>query len=125
MYGSTKQSLAYALTIMLLSLTMILLSLPGWAQLHTTLSPALPNLNLNTGDAAQAGDNAPTSAEAIYCRPPQDQPDSRLKGPKVCLTVGKWRELRAQGLDVSADGRSIVPNAQRQTEAAPGLSGLP
>ena len=122
MYGSTKQSLAYSLTIMLLSLTMILLSLPGWAQLHTTLSPALPNLN--TGDAAQAGDRAPTSAEAIYCRPPQDQPDSRLKGPKVCLTVGKWKELRAQGLDVSADGRSIVPNAQRQTEAAPGFSGL-
>ena len=123
MYGSTKQSLAYSLTVMLLSLTMILLSLPARAQLHTTLSPALPNLN--TGDAPQAGDKAPTSAEAIYCRPPQDQPDSRLKGPKVCLTVAKWKELRAQGLDVSADGRSIVPNAQKQTEAAPGLSGLP
>lgn len=123
MCGSTKQSLAYSLTIMLLSLIMILLSLPARAQLHTTLSPALPNLN--TGDAPQAGDKAPTSAEAIYCRPPQDQPDSRLKGPKVCLTVAKWKELRAQGLDVSADGRSIVPNAQKQTEAAPGLSGLP
>ena len=116
MDSSTNQLLAY-------SLTMMLLSSSGWAQLHTAISPTLPNLN--TGDAAQAGDNAPTSAEAIYCRPPQDQIDSRLKGPKVCLPVRKWKELRAQGLDVSADGRSIVPTAQRQTEAAPGLSGLP
>ena len=116
MDSSIKRLLAY-------SLTMMLLSLPGWAQLHTTISPALPNLN--TGDAAQAGDKSPTSAEAIYCRPPQDQTDSRLKGPKVCLTVGKWKELRAQGLDVSADGRSIVPGVQRQMEAAPGLSGMP
>ena len=116
MDSSTRQLLAY-------SLAMTLLSLPGWAQVHTTLSPALPSLN--TGDAAQAGDKSPASTEAIYCRPPQDQPDSRLKGPKVCLTVGKWKELRAQGLDVSADGRSIVPTAQKQTEAAPGLSGLP
>ena len=116
MNSGTKQLLAYSLTLMLLPL-------PGWAQLHTTISPALPNLN--TGDAVQAGDKSPTNAEAIYCRPPQDQTDSRLKGPKVCLTVGKWKELRAQGLDVSADGRSIVPTAQRQTVATPGLSGLP
>ena len=116
MDSSTKQLLAY-------SLAMMLLSSSGWAQLHTAISPALPNLN--TGDAAQAGDKSPTSAEAIYCRPPQEQTDSRLKGPKVCLTVGKWKELRAQGLDVSADGRSIVPGVQRQTDAAPGLSGMP
>jgi len=68
---------------------------------------------------------AATGAEAIYCRPPQDQTDSRLKGPKVCLTVGKWKELRAQGLDVSADGSSIVAGVQRQMEAAPGLLGMP
>jgi len=116
MDSSTKQ-------LLVCSLTMMLLSLPGRAQLHTTISPALPNLN--TGDAAQAGDKSPTSAEAIYCRPPQDQTDSRLKGPKVCLTVGKWKELHAQGLDVSADGSSIVPTAQRQMEAVPGSIGLP
>jgi len=116
MDSSTKQ-------LLVCSLTMMLLSLPGRAQLHTTISPALPNLN--TGDATRAGDKNPTGAEAIYCRPPQDQTDSRLKGPKVCLTVGKWKELRAQGLDVSADGRSIVPGMQKQTDAAPGLSGMP
>jgi hypothetical protein len=116
MDSNIKQSLASSLTLMLLSL-------PAWAQLHTAISPALPNLN--TGDGAQAGDKSPTSAQAIYCRPPQDQPDSRLKGPKVCLPVGKWKELRAQGFDVSADGRSIVPNAQKQTDATPGLSALP
>jgi len=115
MDSSTNQLLAY-------SLTMMLLSSSGWAQLHTAISPTLPNLN--TGDAAQAGDKSPTSAEAIYCRPPQEQTDSRLKGPKVCLTVGKWKELRAQGLDVSADGRSIVPGVQRQLDTAPGLSGM-
>ena len=116
MDSSTKQ-------LLVCSLTMMLLSLPGRAQLHTTISPALPNLI--TGDAAQAGDKSPTSAGAIYCRPPQDQTDSRLKGPKVCLTVGKWKELRAQGLDVSADGSSIVAGVQRQMEAAPGLLGMP
>jgi hypothetical protein len=116
MDSGTKQLLAC-------SLTMMLLPLPSWAQLHATISPALPNLN--TGDAAQAGDKSPTSAEAMYCRPPQDVTGSRLKGPKVCLTVGKWKELHAQGLDVSADGSSIVPLLQKQMEAAPGLSGLP
>jgi hypothetical protein len=116
MGSSPKQLLAY-------SLTMTLLASPGWAQLHTTISPALPSLN--TGDAAQAGDKSPASAEAIYCRPPQDQTDSRLKGPKVCLTVRKWKELHAQGLDVSADGKSTVPALQRQLEATPGSIGLP
>ena len=116
MDSSIKQLLAY-------SLTMTLLSLPGWAQLHTTISPALPSLNM--GDAAQAGDKSPTGAEAIYCRPPQDQTDSRLKSPKDCLTERRWKELRAKGLDVSAEGLSIVPAAQKQMEAAPGLSGVP
>jgi hypothetical protein len=92
------------------SLTTMLLSLPGW---------------LNAGDAAQAEDKSATGAEAMYCRPPQDVTGSRLKGPKVCLTVGRWKELHAQGLDVSADGSAIVPLLQKQMEAAPGLSGLP
>ena len=97
MDSGTKQLLAYSLVMML----------------------------LNRGDPAQAEDKSPTGAEAIYCRPPQDVTGSRVKGPKVCLTVGRWKELHGQGLDVSADGSSIVPLLQRQMDAAPGLSGLP
>jgi hypothetical protein len=43
-----------------------------------------------------------------------------MMGPKVCMTVGKWKELRAKGLDVSADGRSVV-----QMQNGPVLSGTP
>jgi hypothetical protein len=116
MDSSTKQLLAY-------SLTMMLLSLPCWAQSPTTTSPALPSQT--AGDAAQAGDNSPNGDEAIYCRPPQETTGSRFKNPKVCLSVGRWKELHAQGLDVSADGKTIVPAVQSNVDATPGLSGLP
>jgi hypothetical protein len=88
MDSSTKQYLAYSLTMMLLSLPCVAL-----AQAQTGATP--PS---STG----GGD------DAIYCRPPEPRTDSRMMGPKVCLPVQKWKELRAKGLDVSADGSSIV-----------------
>ena len=44
----------------------------------------------------------------MICRKPQDQTESRLPGARVCKTQKQWDALHAQGLDVSADGRSIV-----------------
>ena len=64
------------------------------------MSPALPSL----GDM-EKDSNDP---DATYCRPPQTQTDSRLLGPKVCLTNRQWEKLHAQGLDISADGKHSV-----------------
>ena len=114
MNSRTKQLLAT-------SLTMALLSLPCWAQSNATTPPASPSVT--TAGAAQAGDKSPNGGDAIYCRPPQETTGSRFKNPKVCLSVARWQELHAQGLDMSADGKSIVPAVQGST--APGMSGLP
>src|SRR6266404_7888245 len=78
----------------------IFLAQPALAQLKTTVSPALPSLPLEEKD--------PSDPDATYCRPPQPQTDSRLLGPKVCMTNRQWDKLHAQGLDISADGKSTV-----------------
>jgi hypothetical protein len=97
MSAITRQLLAW-------SLIMMLMSLP---------SPALAqgSAPLPSSTGAQAGGAAQDAAkgdEAIYCRPPEPRTDSRLWGPKVCLPVAKWKELRANGQDISADGHTIV-----------------
>ena len=117
MDGSTKQFLAY-------SLTMMLLSLPSLAFAQDQIIVTLPNVTLpnSTGGKTAAQEGA-SGDDAIYCRPPEQRPDSRIMCPKVCLTVGKWKELRANGQDVSADGRTIVPGAESQFQASPQLSG--
>jgi hypothetical protein len=89
------------------TLVLILLPAPGWAQLQTTISPAMPNLN--TGETAQTGDKGTASADATYCRPPQHRVDSRLPGPQVCMTIRKWNDFHAAGLDIAPDGISTVP----------------
>lgn len=102
MDSGTKQLLAY-------SLTMMLLSLPS-----ADLAQAQAG-----GEVGQAAQEGAGSDDAIYCRPPQQRPDSRMMGPKVCMSVGKWNELHAKGLDVSADGQSTVPTING------GLTGTP
>jgi hypothetical protein len=91
-----------------LSLTVILSPLPAWAQLQTTISPALPSLN--TDDAKPTA-----SDDGTYCRPPMHRTDSRLPGPKVCMTIKKWNDLHAAGLDIAPDGFSTVP-LERNTQ---------
>ena len=66
------------------------------AQVPTTLDTSLPRLP------------SPDDPEATYCRPPQPLPDSRLLGPRVCMTNRQWAVLHSQGLEVSADGKSTV-----------------
>jgi hypothetical protein len=47
-------------------------------------------------------------APEMVCRPPQPQTDSRLLGPKICKPKKQWDDLHAQGLDISADGKTVV-----------------
>jgi hypothetical protein len=84
------------------SLAMMLLSLPpsALAQSQTTVAPAPPSLT--HGETGAAGD-----ADTIYCRPPQHRTDSQLMGPKVCMTIKKWNELHAAGLDIGPDGNPV------------------
>ena len=97
MDSSTKQLLAY-------SLTMMLLPLPSLALAQAQTGATLPN---STGGETAAHEGA-SGDDAIYCRPPEQRTDSRMMGPKVCMTVRKWNELHAKGLDVSADGQTTV-----------------
>lgn len=108
MDGSTKQLLAYSFTMMLLSLPS-----PALAQAQTAATP--PNL---TGGETAAHESA-SGDDAIYCRPPQQRTDFRMMGPKVCMALGKWKELRAKGLDVSADGHSY-----QQIQNGPGAGSM-
>lgn len=66
------------------------------AQMQTTLDPSLPRLP------------SPDDPDATYCRPPQPLPDSRLLGPRVCMTNRQWAVLHSQGLEISADGKNTV-----------------
>jgi hypothetical protein len=72
---------------------------PALAQLQTVIKPTLPDLG---------GNDAATDSSPLVCRPPQPQSDSRLPGPKVCRTQQQWDDLHKQGLDISADGKSVV-----------------
>jgi len=93
MNGGTKRLFAYSLAMMLLSLPC-----PASAQAQTS---ATPPSSAGGGQAAAASGD-----DAVYCRPPEQRTDSRMMGPRVCMPLGKWKELRAKGLDVSADGQS-------------------
>ena len=86
---------------------LLALSSPALAQLSTSVVPTLPSL------APQ--DKDPHDPDARYCRPPQNQSDSRLPGPRVCKTNREWDALHAQGLDISADGRSTVTSEKYRT----------
>jgi hypothetical protein len=80
---------------------------PALAQLQTTVTPVLPTL--------PEGEKDPLDPDAVYCRPPQPQSDTRLLGPKVCQTNRQWEALHAQGLDISADGKRTVTSEKFRT----------
>jgi hypothetical protein len=46
--------------------------------------------------------------DAITCRTPQVLPGTRLSGPPVCKFNRIWARLRADGLEISADGTFLV-----------------
>jgi hypothetical protein len=58
-------------------------------------------------------------AFAITCRPPQNLPGSRLKGPEVCKTNQVWAQYRRDGMEPAADGIHDVPSERwRSTNPA-------
>jgi beta-lactamase regulating signal transducer with metallopeptidase domain len=67
---------------------------------------AIPQASANADVSANA--KAPANSDVVVCRRPQPLPGSRFDGPQVCRSVGEWAQLRAQGKDIGADGRSIV-----------------
>jgi len=79
---------------------LLLIAAPALAQVQSVIVPKLPSL----GTEEKNGKDP----DAIYCRPPQYQSDSRLLGPKTCKPNKVWDDLHAQGLDIGADGKSIV-----------------
>jgi beta-lactamase regulating signal transducer with metallopeptidase domain len=50
---------------------------------------------------------------AITCRAPQVLPGSRLPGPTVCKFNRVWAQLRAGGMEISADGTYLVATSGR------------
>jgi beta-lactamase regulating signal transducer with metallopeptidase domain len=59
---------------------------------------------------------APTGAgdpNAITCRVPQVLPGSRLPGPMVCKFNRVWAQLRAGGMEISADGTYLLTTMGR------------
>ena len=95
------------MTARTLAILLCLLPVCATAQVNTTLVPTLPEL-------PQVA-KSPGDPDATYCRPPQPQTDSRLMGPKVCMTNRQWDALHAQGLDISADGRGTVASEKYRT----------
>ena len=71
------------------------------AQVQTTVAPSLPSLTPE--------DKSPNDPEAIYCRPPQAQTESRMLGPRVCKKNKEWE-------NVCVVANSVVSN--RQARAA-------
>ena len=60
--------------------------------------------------------------DALVCRRPETLVGSRLPGPAVCLHAAQWAKLRASGLDVGPDGRSIIRSDYEKQRALTGES---
>jgi hypothetical protein len=95
-------------------LTVLLLASPAAAQVTSVIVPSLPSLGDEGKDAHDP--------DAIYCRPPQAQSDSRMPGPKTCKTNREWDRLHAQGLDIGADGRSVVASEKYRNMHGEGIT---
>jgi hypothetical protein len=75
----------------------------------TTLSPAAAVPQASASADVSANAKAPADdSDVMVCRRPQPLPGSRFDGPQVCRSAGEWAQLRGQGKDISADGRTIV-----------------
>ena len=91
-----------------LALLVLLLTVPAAAQTAAEKTPPVVDYPTGEGDP-----------EAVTCRKPQPQPNSRLPGPKICKTNAVWAQYRKDGMDVSADGRLDVPSEKARSLNAP------
>lgn len=72
-------------------------------------------LGLTAAAVAQGRDVPSTPSgegnpDEIVCRAPQQMPNSRLPGPRVCKTNAVWAQYRKDGMDVAPDGIHDVPS---------------
>ena len=88
----------------LIAVMLLAATSPAGAQLQMTVKPSLPNL-----PGEEKAD------DKIFCRAPLPQSDSRLLGPQTCRPQREWDQLHAQGLDIGADGKSIVASEKYRT----------
>jgi hypothetical protein len=51
----------------------------------------------------------------ITCRHPQALQGMRLLGPEVCRTNADWAQFAKDGMDVSPDGRTLVPSEKSRS----------
>ena len=84
----------------------------------STLALCAPVLAQTVPAAPKVYSETPTGEgdpQAITCRPPQRQPDSRLPGPEVCKTNAVWARYHKDGMDVAADGIHDVPSEKKRS----------
>lgn len=105
--GETEQARWLVALRSHMAAALLLVSMPAMAQVQTTVAPSSPTL--------PAVEKSPDDPDTTYCRPPQKQSDSRLLGPRVCMTNKEWDALHAQGLDISADGKGTVASEKFRT----------
>ncbi len=82
---------------------------------------SLPVLALNLILDTPAPSLPAVESERV-CRSPQPLPNSRLKGPEVCLTAEEWAQLKADHQDVAPDGHSLVATDYERQRALTGHS---
>ena len=70
---------------------------------QNSLSVTLPSLP--SDDKGHTDSGGTSGDDKVYCRPPQPLTDSRLMGPQVCMSIKKWNDLHAAGLDADARGQ--------------------
>jgi beta-lactamase regulating signal transducer with metallopeptidase domain len=66
----------------------------------------MPQLAQDIPAQPEASESA--SGDPLVCRPPQNLPDSRLLGPRVCLRQKEWDWMKARGLQLLPDGRTLA-----------------
>jgi hypothetical protein len=95
-------------------------ALPPDAGAPVTLgNPATANIVVPATQDTQTA----TISDPIVCRLPQPLPGSRFSGPTICKSKSEWAQLRAQGKDVSADGRTLVETSEKYRTLHPQACG--
>jgi beta-lactamase regulating signal transducer with metallopeptidase domain len=97
------------------------LTLASGAQVESAALPPEAGAPVPQDHAATANAIVPATqdtqtasiSDPIVCRPPQPLPGSRFSGPTICKSKSEWAQLRAQGKDVSADGRTLVETSEK------------
>jgi beta-lactamase regulating signal transducer with metallopeptidase domain len=98
---------------------------------ESTLPPPEAGAPVPQGNAATANTIVPAMQDSqtarvsdpIVCRLPQPLPGSRFSGPTICKSKSEWAQLRAQGKDVSPDGRTLVETSEKYRTLHPQACG--